>query len=157
MIALVGDTHLRDGLARLPEECARVLERADLVLHVGDFTARPVFAGLRSLAPLAAVHGNVDEPELRAELPERLVVEPEGMRIGLVHDPGPARGRHERLRSWFPDCEVVAYGHTHLPEVARSEGVWILNPGSPTQRRRSPAHTLIVLRGGRPELVELAR
>ncbi len=110
---------------------------------------------LRALAPVAAVHGNMDEPALRETLPERLVVESEGHRIGLVHDPGPANGRHERLRSWFPGCDVVVYGHTHRPEVERSGDTWIVNPGSPTERRRAPRHTMVALAGSEPELVEL--
>jgi uncharacterized protein len=114
-----------------------------------------VLAALRTRAPVAAVHGNVDEPALRRTLPERLVVEAEGIRIGLVHDPGRRAGRHARLRGWFPGCDVVAYGHTHSPELERSEGVWILNPGSPTERRRAHAHTLIVIDGLAPKLVEV--
>ena len=110
---------------------------------------------LQARAPVAAVHGNVDEPPLRRTLPERLVVEADGVRIGLVHDPGNRAGRHARLRGWFPGCDVVAYGHTHSPEIERSEGVWIVNPGSPTERRRAQAHTMIVLEGPTPELVEL--
>ena len=101
------------------------------------------------------MHGNVDEDELRRELPERLVVEAEGLRVGLVHDGGARLGRHERLRGWFAGCHVVAYGHSHLPEVARSAGVWILNPGSPTERRRAPTRTMIAIRDGVPELVDL--
>ena len=132
-----------------------MLERADLVLHLGDFTAASVLEELRSVAPVEAVHGNMDEPALREELPARRVVEAEALRIGLVHDAGPTARRYERLRSWFPRCDVVAYGHSHQPEVARSGGAWILNPGSPTQRRRAPAHTMIVVRAGKPELVEL--
>jgi putative phosphoesterase len=132
-----------------------VLAEAELILHVGDFTAVSVLEELRSLAPVAAVHGNVDEPALRAALPERLDVEAEGIRIGLVHDGGTTRGRAERLRAWFPDCDAIAYGHSHMPEVARSDGVWILNPGSPTDRRRAPTRTMIVLRRGEPVLVDL--
>jgi uncharacterized protein len=114
-----------------------------------------VLSDLGALAPLAAVHGNVDEPALQAELPERLVVEERGRRFGLVHDAGPERGRHERLRAWFPDCDVIAYGHTHSPEIATHDGAWIVNPGSPTERRRAPAHTMAVVRRGKPTLVEL--
>ena len=110
---------------------------------------------LRGFAPVTAVHGNVDEPELREALPERVVAEAEGVRIGLVHDPGPRAGRHPRLRGWFPGCDMVAYGHTHAPEVERSDGVWIVNPGSPTERRRAPAHTMVVVERGMPILVEL--
>jgi predicted phosphodiesterase len=72
-----------------------------------------------------------------------------------VHDAGPAAGRHERLRAAFPGCGLVAYGHTHLPEVTLDAGVWIVNPGSPTERRRAPGHTIAVVREGRPELVSV--
>jgi putative phosphoesterase len=133
----------------------RLLERAKLVLHVGDFTTAEVLEQLREYAPVAAVHGNMDEPDLKRQLPERTVVEAAGMRIGLVHDAGPREGRHERLRAWFPSCDLIAYGHTHLPEIARVGAAWVVNPGSPTERRRSVAHTLVVLEHGEPELVQV--
>jgi uncharacterized protein len=122
---------------------------------VGDLTSRAALSALELIAPVQAVHGNMDEPELRAELPERRIVEAEGVRIGLVHDAGPAGARHERLLGWFPRCDVVAYGHTHVPELARAGGAWIVNPGSPTERRRAPNHSLAVVRGGAPEIVAL--
>jgi uncharacterized protein len=114
-----------------------------------------VLETLRELAPVAAVRGNMDDAAVRAALPERAVVEAQGLRFGLVHDPGPAARRHERLRDWFPGCDLVVYGHTHQPEATLDEGVWIVNPGSPTERRRSPAHTMAVIRDGRPQLVRL--
>jgi uncharacterized protein len=91
------------------------------------------------------VHGNVDEPELQATLPERLVVEAEGLRIGMVHDAGPREGRPERLVAAFPGCDAVVYGHTHVPELSRHGDVWILNPGSPTERRRAPHRSLVTV------------
>jgi hypothetical protein len=136
-----------------------VLEGADLILHAGDFTRASVLEELRRLAPVEAVHGNVDDPELRSSLPERLVVEAGPLQIGLVHDAGPREGRAARLAAAFPDCAAVAYGHTHMPELARHGGVWILNPGSPTERRRAPHRSLITLEldGGelRPRLITL--
>jgi putative phosphoesterase len=140
----------------LPADCVRILERADLILHTGDITAAAVLAELESFAPVAAVHGNMDEPELRASLPGRRVVEGEGLRIGLVHDARGAAGRHERLLAAFSGCDVIAYGHTHLPEVEKVGQSWIVNPGSPTERRRAPQHTMIVLEGGQPTLVTIA-
>ena len=95
----------------------------------------------------------MDDDGLRSALPVRTTAELEGLRIGLVHDGGAVVGRHERLRELFAGCDVVAYGHSHMPEVSRVEGVWILNPGSPTERRRAPGHTMIVIRDGEPELV----
>ncbi len=108
--------------------------------------------------PVEAVYGNMDEPALKALLPKQHVVEAGGARIGMVHIPGPAAGRATRLRAKFPDCGAIVYGHTHLPEVTRDEGVWILNP-SPTERRKAPGHAMLVLEveAGeiRPGLVEL--
>jgi uncharacterized protein len=97
----------------------------------------------------------MDEPALRARLPARRVVEAEGLRIGLVHDAGGPARRAERLVAAFPDCDAIAYGHSHMPEVERSGDVWILNPGSPTERRRAPGHTMILLEDGTPTLVSL--
>ncbi len=134
----------------------RILREASIIVHAGDFTAMGVLDELERMARVAAVHGNVDEPALRARLPIRATVEAEGWRIGIVHDGGAAGGRHERLRSWFPGCDAIVYGHSHLPEIERVGGVWILNPGSPTERRRAEAHTMIVVREGSPELVLLS-
>jgi putative phosphoesterase len=137
--------HLPQGSRRLPDACLRELERADLILHAGDVVAASVLRELEALAPVEAVFGNMDEPELRAALPEGRVVEVEGARIGMVHIAGPAAGREERLVAWFPGCDAVVYGHTHVPQLERHGGVWILNPGSPTERRRAPERSMLVL------------
>jgi uncharacterized protein len=123
----------------------RELERADLILHAGDVVAASVLRELEAYAPVEAVFGNMDDPALQAALPERRVVELEGVRVGLVHLPGPRAGREERMLSWFPGCDAVVYGHTHVPQLEQHRGVWILNPGSPTERRRAPARSLLVL------------
>lgn len=155
LIALLGDTHLPRGSRRLPKACTQLLSEAALVLHTGDFTTSAALEEMRGYGPLHAVHGNMDDPAVQTELPERRVVQWKDLRIGLVHDPGPRSGRHERLLAWFPECHLVAYGHTHLPEVTKVGTVWIVNPGSPTERRRAPGHTMAVLRRGQPVLVEL--
>jgi putative phosphoesterase len=134
----------------------RILEHADLILHTGDVTAASVLDELEALAPVAAVHGNMDEPFLQAVLPGRRVVDAEALMIGLVHDARGPASRHERLQALFPTCDVIAYGHTHVPEVSRVGETWILNPGSPTERRRAPEHTMIVLEGGEPTLVRIS-
>lgn len=101
---------------------------------------------LRRLGPpVEAVYGNADEPALRETLPKELVVEVGGARFGVVHIPGPAVGREARLAARFPGCDCVVYGHTHLAQATQYEGVWILNPGSPTERRRSPARSMLVV------------
>jgi len=104
-----------------------------------------VLEELRGFAPVEAVHGNMDEPELMQLLPERRVVEVEGARIGMVHIPGAASARAERLVSLFPGCDAVVYGHTHVPEATRHGSRWVLNPGSPTERRRAPGHSMLLL------------
>jgi putative phosphoesterase len=147
------------GARRLPERCADELERADLILHAGDFVAASVLAELRAFAPVEAVSGNMDEPALRELLPERRVVEIQDVRIGIVHIPGPSVGRAERLAASFRGCDAVVYGHTHVPEATRHGSVWILNPGSPTERRRAPTRSMLVLEAGtgrlEPRLVAL--
>jgi hypothetical protein len=147
------------GSRRLPEACLHELEQADLILHGGDVVAASVLRELEKIAPVAAVYGNMDEPALQEALPERRLVEVEGVRVGLVHIAGPSEGREERLASWFPACDAVVYGHTHVPQVEQRRGVWILNPGSPTERRRAPRRAMLVLEveGTRlePRLVDL--
>jgi uncharacterized protein len=94
-------------------------------------------------APVAAVHGNVDELALAELLPEARLVEAGGARIGIVHDAGPAGGRLERLRQRFPNADAVVFGHSHVPLHERApDGFQIFNPGSPTDRRRQPHHTM---------------
>jgi putative phosphoesterase len=160
LVVAIADTHLPRGARVLPAVCVERLRAADLVLHAGDLASAAFLEELRALGPpVHAVHGNVDEPALRASLPEELVVEAGETRIGMLHDPGSAAGREARLAARFPGCDAVLYGHTHLPQVERHGAVWILNPGSPTERRRAPAHSLLELRiAGRelvPELVQL--
>jgi uncharacterized protein len=145
LIAVVSDTHLPRGARRLPAACLDLIARADLTLHAGDFTTAQALDELSALGPVEAVHGNVDEPVLRSLLPERRVVDAGGVRIGMVHDAGPRTGRAERLVGAFAGCAAVVYGHTHLPELAQHDGVWILNPGSPTERRRAAHRSLIAL------------
>jgi len=144
----------------LPEACIERLRDADLILHAGDLTGGAFLEALLRIGPpVEAVYGNMDDARVQAELPERRVVEAGSARIGMVHIPGPKGGRAERLAGWFPGCAAVVYGHTHVPEMTRHGGVWILNPGSPTERRSSPARSMLELAvedGGKlvPKLVQ---
>jgi putative phosphoesterase len=142
-IAIISDTHMPRGRRRLPEECVARLRRADLIIHAGDLMTLPVLRELQDLGEVVAVYGNVDDAEVRAVLPDTAVVEAAGARIAVVHDAGPARGRVERLRKMFPDADAVVFGHSHIPLHERDEdGFQIFNPGSPTERRRSPARSM---------------
>jgi hypothetical protein len=149
LIAVISDTHLPRGARRLPEACVERIAEADLLIHAGDFSTLDVLRELEAIGPpLLGVHGNVDSAELRRVLPAERVVEAEGVRIGMVHDAGPRRGRMERLRARFGErADVVVFGHSHMPLHEQAEdGFQILNPGSPTERRRAPAHTMGLIR-----------
>ena len=126
-------------------------------MHAGDFSTAPVLAELRELGPVAAVHGNVDSPELRRELPESLSLDLEGVTLTVIHDAGPAKGRLERLRARFPDAAAVVFGHSHMPLHEENSGFQIFNPGSPTERRRAPHRSMgeASIAGGRIEFRHL--
>ena len=143
-IAVISDTHLPRGRRVLPERCAAELRAADLILHAGDIATVAVLAEIEAIGPpVRAVLGNVDEPALAARgVPEEIVVEAEGARIAMVHNAGPATGRLERLRLRYPDADAVVFGHSHIPLHESADGLQIFNPGSPTDRRRQPRHTM---------------
>ena len=143
-LAIISDTHMPKGRRALPGACLGHLAAADAILHAGDFIARSVYEDLLAVGPpVHAVHGNVDPPELRGLLPESLELDFDGIRIAMVHDSGAAAGRMKRMRIRFPTARVVVFGHSHLPLLEEGpEGLVLLNPGSPTERRRAPRHTM---------------
>jgi uncharacterized protein len=142
-LAIVSDTHLPRGNRALPPPCVERLRAADAILHAGDLIEASVLAELEALGPpVHAVRGNVDSAELQARLPLTRVVEAGGARIAMIHDAGPAAGRLHRLRRRFPGAGAVVFGHSHLPLLEEEGGFAIFNPGSPTDRRRSPRHTM---------------
>jgi uncharacterized protein len=143
LLAVISDTHLPRGARRLPDGCVERLAAADLILHAGDFVSAETLDQIASIGPpLAAVHGNVDSEAVRRRLPGERVVEAAGVKIGMVHDAGSARGRLERMRAKFPDAQAVVYGHSHIPLHEQRDGFQLFNPGSPTDRRREPRHTM---------------
>src|SRR3954466_115024 len=145
LIAAIADTHLPRGQRRIPDACLERLEQADLILHAGDISTTEVLDELAAIGPpVKAVHGNVDSPDLRATLPEALEVRtPDGARIAMLHDAGPSKRRLERMRLRFPDANAVVFGHSHIPLHEKTpDGFQIFNPGSPTDRRRQPKHTM---------------
>jgi uncharacterized protein len=161
-LAIIADTHLPRGARELPEACVARLRAADLILHAGDLSTLEVLAQLEALGPpVAAVRGNVDDERVAARLPVERVVEAAGARIGMVHDAGRASGRLARLARRFPGADAVVFGHSHVPlhERDAATGLQIFNPGSPTERRRQPRHTMGLARvqdgAVRFELVDL--
>ncbi len=154
MIVVLADTHMPKGGRVLPARAVELLGEADATLHAGDFFAIETLREIEALSrgPVHAVHGNVDSDALRRLLPETIEVELDGARIAMVHDAGPAKGRTARMRRRFPDADAVVFGHSHLPLHEEEDGFQIFNPGSPTERRRAPRHSIGTLRieSGRP-------
>jgi hypothetical protein len=150
-IAIISDTHLPRGSRALPDGCVERLNRADLIVHAGDFSRLEVLEELTTFGPVVGVYGNTDDARLRAALPGCTVI-PVGERtLGVIHDAGPSAGRVRRLRARFPGADAVVFGHSHIPLHERApDGFQIFNPGSPTDKRRQPRHTMGVchLRGG---------
>lgn len=146
MIAVIADTHMPKGERGLPPLCVEKIRAAKALIHAGDFSAASVLADLEALCPVVlAVHGNVDDAELRRRLPESLEIEIGGHTVGLLHDTGPAKGRLARMRARFPAAEAVVFGHSHLPLREEEGGFQIFNPGSPTERRRAPRRSMGLL------------
>jgi uncharacterized protein len=160
-IAIISDTHLPRGARALPEACVERLRAADLIIHAGDFVTLEVLEELRAIGPVVGVQGNVDNAAVRATLPTTALVPAEDRRLAVIHDAGPAHGRLRRMRVRFPTAHAVIFGHSHIPLHERAPyGFQIFNPGSPTDRRRQPRHTMgrCEVRGGRLEfeLIDLA-
>lgn len=121
----------------------RRLCAADLIVHAGDLTTQAVLEELRGYGKVVAVRGNVDELSLRMTLPARLELDLGGRRVGIIHDGGRRMARLARLRRAFPGAEAVIFGHSHIPlHETDADGFQIFNPGSPTDRRRSPRHIM---------------
>jgi uncharacterized protein len=145
LVAVISDTHMPRGARRLPDAFVEHIRAADLLLHAGDFVTVEVLRELERIGPpLVGVHGNVDTAELRRLLPAERVARVEDARIAMVHDAGAAAGRLGRMRARYGGvADAVVFGHSHVPLHERAEdGFQIFNPGSPTERRRAPAHTM---------------
>lgn len=164
-VVLIGDTHLPRFGRALPPALVAALGDADRILHAGDLTEPFVLDLIEALAPTDAVAGNNDPPDLHERLGVARIVEIGQVRIGLTHGhAGPGRTTPERAWRTFADAapmpDAIAFGHSHIPLIERRDGVWLLNPGSPTDRRRQPMFSFMRLeidgRAVRPELVTYA-
>jgi putative phosphoesterase len=154
-IAVLSDTHAPRHWKRCPPTVARRLEGVDLILHAGDVCRAFVLDELSAFAPVRAVLGNNDTVDV-AEwgAPETLDLDLDGLRVGMVHDAGPADGRPRRMRRRFPAADLVVFGHSHIPLDLAGDGPRIFNPGSPTDRRHQPSGTVGLLRIQAGQLVE---
>ena len=150
LAVVIADTHIPRRAKTLPEALTPYLGRADLVLHAGDLMSPALLEELAAYAPVMAVRGNLDPPD--ADLPETREFDFGGARVSMVHDSGARRGRRARMRRRFPDARVVVFGHSHIALLEDEDGLMLLNPGSPTDRRRQPRHTFALLHAWRGEV-----
>ena len=142
--AVIVDTHIPRRAKELPKAILPHLERADLILHAGDLMDSALLGVLGAYAPVRAVRGNLDPPE--AGLPETLEFDFGGARIAMIHNSGRKQGRRNRMKRRFPEARVVIFGHSHIPWLEDEDGLLLLNPGSPTDKRRQPDYTFALLR-----------
>ena len=144
-LAVVADTHLPRRAHDLPAPVWAAIEAADVVLHAGDWVDVALLDELTARSRrLVGVHGNNDHGELRTRLPEVARVELGGVRFAVVHETGDAAGREERCSARYPDVDVLVFGHSHIPwDTTTATGLRLLNPGSPTDRRRQPVCTYL--------------
>ncbi len=159
-VLLMTDTHLPKRAKDLPAPLWEAVERADLVVHAGDWVDVATLDALEARsAQLLACWGNNDGPELRARLPEVARATVEGVRVAVVHETGGRERREERMRATYPDVDLLVFGHSHIPWDTTHDGLRLLNPGSPTDRRRQPDFTWMTLRleGGAVHDVRLHR
>ncbi len=143
LAVVLADTHIPRRAKALPEAVVPYLKEADLILHAGDLIQVSLLHELSVYSPMHAVKGNVDPPELN--LPETLEFDFGGARIAMIHDSGRKEGRRKRLKRRFPSARVIVFGHSHISYLEDEEGLLLLNPGSPTDRRGQPRHTFALL------------
>lgn len=155
-LTILSDTHLPRRAKVLPEEVWAAVESADVVVHAGDWTELPLLEELqRRSAHLIGCYGNNDGPELEARLPLVAREVLDGVHLAVVHETGSARGREARMTALYPQVDVLVFGHSHIPwDTHADSGLRLLNPGSPTDRRRQPSCTFMtaVIDGGEIEV-----
>ncbi|WP_456695734.1 metallophosphoesterase family protein [Aeromicrobium sp. P5_D10] len=159
-VAVVSDTHAPRFWKAMPPAVASQLDGVDVILHAGDVCLPSVLDELAAYAPVHVVAGNNDGPEVEAwGAPETLEIELDGVRVAMIHDSGQKQGRAARMRRRFPEADLVVFGHSHIPWDTEENGQRLLNPGSPTDKRRQPHGTMaqVVIDAGRIVSVQIVR
>ncbi|MEU6431190.1 metallophosphoesterase family protein [Microbispora sp. NPDC046973] len=145
-VVVLADTHAPRRWKSCPPAVAGHLRGADLILHAGDVCTADVLVELSAYAPVHAVLGNNDGPDVASwGAPETLELDLGGLRVAMIHDSGQAAGRTARMRRRFPEADLVVFGHSHIPMDLTGDGVRVFNPGSPSDRRRQPHGTIGIL------------
>ena|SRR5688572_2638112 len=156
-LLLTADTHLPKRARDLPEQLWREVDVADVVVHAGDWVDVALLDELEARSRrLVGVYGNNDHGVLRERLPEVARVEIERVRLGVVHETGQKQGREARCATAYPDLDVLVFGHSHIPwDTTAPSGLRLLNPGSPTDRRREPYCTYMTAYADAGALLDL--
>ena len=158
-LVMMSDTHLPKRARDLPAQLWSAVDAADVVIHAGDWVSVALLDELEARAArLIGCWGNNDGPELRSRLPEVARVTLDGVSLAVVHETGPAKGREERCEKAYPGVDVLVFGHSHIPwDTTSAGGLRLLNPGSPTDRRRQPycTYQTATITSGRLEEVAL--
>ena len=156
-IGIISDTHVPGAASSLPPAVFEIFKNADLILHAGDIVELSVLEELRTIAPVEAVAGNMDGPELQSRLPRKKVLNIEKFTVGLIHGKYRIDEQKEMIRKEFDDVDLIVYGHSHTPFWGKFGGIWLLNPGSPTDNRHAPYHSVAVLTVGDVLTAEIVR
>ncbi len=156
-LLLLADTHVPKRAKALPDAVWQAVDSVDVVLHAGDWVDVATLDALETRAArVVGVFGNNDGPDLRQRLPEVALLDIEGLSIAMVHETGPAAGRERRMDDLFPDAGALVFGHSHIPwDTTTPGGLRLLNPGSPTDRRRQPHRTMMTAVVDDGELVDV--
>ncbi|MBG6237736.1 putative phosphoesterase [Mycetocola sp. CAN_C7] len=157
-LLLLADTHVPNRARALPNQVWDAVESADVVLHAGDWVTEPLLDELEARSAwLVGVYGNNDGDALRARLPEVARETIDGIRFAMIHETGSAAGRESRSDAYFPDSDVLVFGHSHIPwDTTTPGGLRLLNPGSPTDRRRQPVCTMMTATADDGRLLDVA-
>lgn len=156
-LLFLADTHVPKRARQLPGQVWDAVATADVVFHAGDWVTADLLDELEQRSRrLIGVYGNNDGDDLRARLPEVTAVTVEGIRFAMIHETGSAKGREQRCEALFPGVDVLVFGHSHIPwDTTSPGGLRLLNPGSPTDRRRQPVCTYLTATADDGRLVDV--
>ncbi len=156
-IGVLSDTHIPGTAASLPSAVFKLFKGVDLILHAGDIVDQSVLDELAALAPVEAVAGNMDGPELHLKLPAKKIIRLGKFTCGLIHGKFKIDIQQDMIMKEFSNVDIIVYGHSHTPFWGKVNGIYFLNPGSPTDRRYAPYNSVALLRAGEELTAEIIR
>ena len=156
-VGVLSDTHVPAIVRALPPVLFEIFKGVDLILHAGDIVELSVLDDLRAIAPVQAVAGNMDGPEVQAQLPFKRIIRIGNYTTGLIHGKYNIDVQKDMIRKEFDDVDLIVYGHSHTPFWGKIDGVYFLNPGSPTDKRLAPYNSVAILEAGDELHAEIIR